>query len=75
MKRLSLRGRVYQPQGEAEDNGTRHYSLGVAEVIELKRPVARVLLGVGTASPAEHAEGHEEERSGIALRYEIGYLM
>ena len=58
------------PQGEAKDQGTYKQGQGVVEVVKLEGPLAGDLLCVRPGSPAEHAECHQEERSGIRLRGE-----
>ena len=58
------------PQGKAKDEGTHKEAERVIKVVELKGPLARDLLRVCPASPAQHAERHEKERHGIRSRYE-----
>ena len=57
-------------QGHADDKRNHQQTDRVVKVIELERLVTGDFLGVSPGPPAEHAEGHQEERDEISVRGE-----
>ena len=60
-------------QGKRNDHGAKRETDGVVEVEKLKEPLPGELLSIRPSSPAQHAQGHEKERGGVAVWSEHVY--